>query len=174
MNMFKILFYISVSLILFSCSEEEEKKPEINWSKEQSTNMNREFAVQEEIDIRVFLEMHKDWRTVKTGSGLQYYIYHQGVGSIPFPGEEVEIEYTISLLDGTECYKTKADEYEVLVVDKSEIETGVQEALKIMKEGDKAKLIVPSHIGHGLIGDMDKIPPLTTLIIDLHLLKIRK
>lgn len=157
-----------------SCSEEEEKKPEIKWSKEQSTNMNREFAVQEGIDIKMFLEMHKDWKTEKSGSGLQYYIYHHGNGITPSPGDQVEIEYVITLLDGTECYKTEEDEYEILVVDKSEIETGVQEALKIMKEGDKAKLIVPSHIGHGLIGDMDKIPPLTTLVIDLHLIKIRK
>ncbi len=42
-----------------------------------------------------------------------------------------------------------------------------------MTIGDRAKLIVPSHIGHGLVGDMDKIPPLNTLVIDIYLIGIQ-
>ena len=83
-----------------------------------------------------------------------------------------EIEYSITLLDGTVCYETASDEYEELIVDNSEIESGVQEGIKKMTIGDRAKLIVPSHLGHGLVGDLDKIPPLTTLVIDIHLIGI--
>jgi len=39
--------------------------------------------------------------------------------------------------------------------------------------GDHAKLIIPSHLAHGLIGDLDKIPPLTTLVMDIHLIGVR-
>jgi FKBP-type peptidyl-prolyl cis-trans isomerase len=39
-----------------------------------------------------------------------------------------------------------------------------------MKVGDKAKLIIPSHLGHGITGNMDKIPPLSTLIVDIELI----
>jgi FKBP-type peptidyl-prolyl cis-trans isomerase FkpA len=172
--MYKVLFYIILCVSLGSCREKPKAKKHIEWSKEHSTELNKKIALEEELDIRIYLEMRKDWKMDKTGSGLQYYIYHQGEGKKPVPGDVVEIEYVISLLDGTECYRTKEDEYEELMVDKSEVETGVQEGLKKMKVGDKAKMIVPSHLGHGLLGDRDKIPPLTTLVIDIHLLGIKK
>jgi len=169
------IVYIAIAMLLFSCENEpEEVAPEFNWTKEDSRNLGKHIAIQEELDIKLFLEMHKDWEMTKTGTGLQYYIYEQGEGAVPTAGDIAEIEYAITLLDGTECYKTEPDEYEELVVDRSEVESGVQEALKIMKVGDKAKLIIPSHIGHGLVGDLDKIPGLTILVVDITLLGIKK
>ena len=41
------------------------------------------------------------------------------------------------------------------------------------KVGDKAKLIVPSHLGHGLLGDFDKVPPMRSLVIDIKLIGIK-
>lgn len=160
------------SLLLFGCTEEpvEDPHPENNWTKTQSTDLSKELAAQAEIEITLFLEMHKDWEITKTGSGLQYYIYEKAEGDSIFAGDIAEIEYVISTLDGTECYKTESDEYEEFVVDQSEVETGLQEAIKKLTVGDKAKLIIPSHIGHGLVGDMRDIPPLTTLLVDITVL----
>lgn len=161
--------------IVSACSSEQEtpERPEINWTKQNSTDLGKNLAIQEEIDIKLFLEMHKDWKMTKTGSGLRIYVYENGEGETAKSSDVAEIEFAIKLLDGTVCYKTEDDEYEEMVVDRSEIESGVQEALKLMRPGDRAKIIVPSHIAHGLIGDMDKIPPLTPLVIDLHLLGIK-
>ena len=110
----------------------------------------------------------------KTGSGLQIFIYENGIGDSVYSGEIADIEFAITLLDGTECYKTASDEYQEVLVDQSEAETGLQEAIKKMRVGDRAKLIIPSHIGHGLIGDMNKIPPLTTLVVDVNILGSRR
>jgi FKBP-type peptidyl-prolyl cis-trans isomerase len=42
-----------------------------------------------------------------------------------------------------------------------------------MRVGEKARLVMPSHLAHGLLGDMDnKIPPLSPLIIDIELIAI--
>ncbi|MCH2230475.1 MAG: FKBP-type peptidyl-prolyl cis-trans isomerase [Crocinitomicaceae bacterium] len=173
----KLYLIVLLTFLVTSCGEDPvEVVPEINWSKENSTDFNKELAIEEEIDIKIFLEGHKDWNVIKTGSGLQYYIYEHGkVDTMysPLPGDIAEIEYVVSLLDGTECYRTEDDEYEEFVVDNAQIETGVQEAIKKMTIGDRAKLIVPSHIGHGLVGDMNKIPPLNTLIIDVYLIGIQ-
>ena len=165
------LIFILLALFI-SCSENEKVKPEIEWTQENSTVLNKNLVVDEQIQIKLFLEMHKDWDLTETGSGLQYYIYEHGTTDTmytPKEGDIAEIEYVISLLDGTECYRTEEDEYEEFIVDNSEIETGVQEGIKKMSVGDKAKLIIPSHLAHGLIGDLDKIPPLTTLVIDINL-----
>ena len=59
------------------------------------------------------------------------------------------------------------------MVDKSDIESGLNEAVKLMSAGDKAKLLLPSHLALGLVGDQDKIPPLAILYIDVELLEIK-
>ena len=162
---------------LAACSEKVVDQPvsELadNWTKQNSSDLGKNIAIQEEIDIKLYLELHREWQMTTTGSGLQYFIYEEGEGRTPERKDVAEIEYSITLLDGTECYKTNASEYEEVIVDQSDIESGLQEALKLMKEGDRMKLIIPSHIGHGILGDMKKIPPLTTLVMDIHLMGVK-
>ncbi|MEJ6775956.1 MAG: FKBP-type peptidyl-prolyl cis-trans isomerase [Crocinitomicaceae bacterium] len=172
------LFFIFFSVLLFaSCGEESVKeKPEMEWSKKNSTDFNKELIIEEQLDIKFFLEQHKDWKTIITGSGLQYYIYENGAldtTCYPAAGDIAEIEYVVSLLDGTECYRVTDNEYEEFNVDNSHVESGVQEGIKKMTVGDRAKFIIPSHLGHGLLGDRDKIPPLNTLVIDVYLIGIQ-
>ena len=169
------LIYIALFIFLFaSCEEEISDQPtEVNWTKDDSYTLGRDIAANEEIKIRLFLEGHKDWDLTQTGTGLRYYVYEEGDGVAPERGKFAQIEYVVSLLDGTECYRTEDDEYEELLVDQSDIETGIQEAIKLLKVGDRAKLIIPSHIGHGLLGDQDKIPPLTTLVVDIYIMGVR-
>lgn len=170
---------IAIVILFFLSSCVEKKKtvaPEVNWTQHHSTDLNKNLAIQEGIDIKLFLEMHKDWKMQETGSGLQYYIYEDGdidTTFLPRKGNLAEIEFEATLLDGTVCDKTEEDEYQEFVVDNSEIESGLQEGIKKMSIGDRAKFIIPSHLGHGLIGNMDNIPPLTTLVIDVHLLGIK-
>ena len=170
------LFYISFLFLLFSCQEEvkEPEQSEINWNKAESSKLSKKFAKQEEVDINLFLGMRPDWKMEKTGSGLRYWIYEEGDGDSLKSGQIAEVEYSVKLLDGTECYRTDEGMYSEIVVDHSEVETGMQEALKLMRVGNRAKFIIPSHIGHGLLGDLDKIPPQRTLVIDLTLLGIAK
>ena len=169
-------FVFLLVIAFISCETTEIDPVDINWTKKNSSELNKNLAIQEEINIKLFLEMRKDWILTKTGSGLQYYIYEHGdkeAAIHPGSGDIAEIEYEVKLLDGTVVSKTESDEYEEFKVDNSNIESGVQEAVKLLTVGDHAKLIIPSHIGHGLIGDMDKIPPLTTLVIDIYLLGLK-
>ena len=172
--MLKTVFILSILMLFASCKEEVEERPkEVNWTKENSYALGKTIAENEDIKIRLFLAAHQDWELTKTGTGLRYYAYEKGDGPSPQRKQTAQIEYVVSLLDGTECYRTEADEYEELLVDQSDVETGVQEAVKLLKVGDRAKLIIPSHIGHGLLGDQNKIPPLTTLVVDLHIMGIK-
>jgi len=51
--------------------------------------------------------------------------------------------------------------------------SGLEEGILYLSEGDKAKIIIPSHLGYGLLGDLDKnIPPKATLIYDIELKSI--
>lgn len=169
----RLLLLIGIFSLL-SCDPKEDETPVINWNQEKSTEFNKELVIEEEIQIKVFLEQHKDWKIEKTGTGLQYYIYKNGDGEQAKEGMSAQVEMDVKLLDGTDCYKTAKDEFEEFVIDRSNIETGIQEGIKKMKVGDRAKLIIPSHLAHGLVGDMDKIPPLTVIVVDIHLIGLVK
>jgi FKBP-type peptidyl-prolyl cis-trans isomerase FkpA len=162
-----------MTAIFIGCSEKEESpKVKINWTKENSIELNKRIALEEKLAIKLFLAQHQDWSIIESGSGLQYFIYEKGDGPKITVGSVIDVEYSVSKLDGTLCYKTSDDNVIEIVVDHSQVETGIQECLKKMKEGDKAKMIIPSHLAHGLTGDMDKIPPLTPIVIDLHVIEI--
>lgn len=165
----KMFFFVSFLFLFLSCEEGQEKRPKFNWTTQDSTDLNKSWVVEEEIDIKSYLEMRKEWEWKETGSGLRYAVTKKGGGNVPVAGDVAEIEYKISLLDGTFCYGRADDEYEEVLVDQSQIESGIQEALKLIPAGSEALLIIPSHIGHGLIGDLDKIPPLTPLVVEFKL-----
>jgi FKBP-type peptidyl-prolyl cis-trans isomerase FkpA len=172
MNGYALLLLVP---LFIGCSQKKESKGvAVNWSKEKSMNLNKVIAAEEKVNIQLFLEGRKSWKMTETGSGLQYFIYEKGEGAQPEIGSVVDVAFSISLLDGTLCYKTEEDEVVEIVVDHSEVETGVQEGLKKMKVGDKAKMIIPSHLAHGLTGDLDKIKPLSPLVVDIHLIEIVK
>jgi FKBP-type peptidyl-prolyl cis-trans isomerase len=163
-----------IVLACFSCGENRnDVAPEINWDQKKSVDMNKKMAEDQEIKIKLFLAQHADWKVDKTGSGLYYFIYTSGNGEQAQIGMLAQVELKISLLDGTECYKTNTDEIDEFKIDRSDVETGVQEGIKKMKIGDRAKLIIPSHLAHGLVGDLNKIPPLTTIVVDIHLIDLK-
>lgn len=166
--------YISFLFLITSCASKEDKPVEVDWTKEKSMELNKTIAKEEKIKIKLFLEQHKSWKMIETGSGLQYFIYENGKGPVAKVGSVVDVEYSVSMLDGTLCYKTEDDEVIEVIIDHSQVETGLQEGLKYMKAGDKVKMIIPSHLAHGLTGDMNKIKPLTPIVVDLHLIEILK
>ena len=168
--LFIFLFFI------VACGEEETPRiKDPKWTQEQSIEMNTVFSSEEDQEIDLFLQRHKDWKMTETGTGLRYMVYHKSEKTDSAQvGDIVTVSFEISLLDGTVCYNSKEKGEESFVVEKTDIESGLHEGIKYMCEDDKAKFILPSHIAHGLIGDTDKIPPLSPVIYDIHLLKIEK
>jgi FKBP-type peptidyl-prolyl cis-trans isomerase len=165
-----------ISILFNSCrpAKKTDSESQSNWSKNHSVDFNQELNEREQIQIRLFLEHNKSLKMNLTNTGLRYMIYQQGSGdSLAKSGQYVHTRLKVSLLDGRICYETPKKETENFVLDKSEKETGVHEALRYMKKGDRAKLILPSYLGHGLLGDRESIPPQSILYIDLELVEIK-
>jgi len=119
-----------------------------------------------------FLEENKKREEVKTTeSGLQYEILEEGKGANPKLTDQVEVHYKGTLIDGSEfdsSYKReKTAKFPLNAVIK-----GWQEGLQIMKEGAKYKFYIPSELGYGSQGAGAKIPPHSTLIFEVDLIKI--
>jgi FKBP-type peptidyl-prolyl cis-trans isomerase len=165
-------FVIGLSLVtLIACTPEEQNKLP-DWNNEKSAELNEDLALEEDLDIQMYLVKFEKMKVTETGTGLRYIVMKAGDGAIPQPGQDAKVKYKISLLDGTVCYETGKDELDVFRVDKSEMESGIHEGIKLMKIGEKAKLIFPSHLAHGLIGDLKKIPPLSPLVVDIELIEV--
>lgn len=164
-----------IFIMLIACSDDEANMiiNNSNWDQDQSSDMNAQFSKEEDEEIELFLETHQDWRMTKTGTGLRYMIYDKSESTDTAKVKQlVTVDFEISLLNGDICYSSSIKGPEEFIVEKSDIESGLHEGIQLMCVGDKAKFIIPSHAAHGLIGDTDKIPPLSPVIYDITLLKI--
>jgi len=52
------------------------------------------------------------------------------------------------------------------------VESGLHEVMKYLREGDRAVVIIPSHLAFGLLGDLDKVPPFSTVVYDIYLAEV--
>lgn len=171
---FSVFFLV---VVLLACRAEKPKDVHNKkWGTAHSVDFNQELNAREEIKINLFLAHHRELKmhATESQSGLRFMRYCEGSGEQTAKvGQEAIIRVKIELLDGRVCYETAKDEIERVVIAKSEKESGIHEALQLMKKGDKAKLILPSYLGHGLLGDRMKIPPQSVLYIDLQLIDLK-
>ena len=171
--LYQLLILVFGAIFFQACENETASEPQrVEWTQDQSTALNERFTEEEEIAIKVFLKQRPKWEMKTTGSGLRYWVYEDESGQTVKSGDQVDVRFEIKKLDGELCYASEDGEVSNFKVDRSDIESGIMEGIKYMSEGDKAKLIIPSHIGHGLLGDFENIPPLQVLVVDLELVKI--
>ena len=121
-----------------------------------------------------FLEDNKNKEGVKvTKTGLQYKVLEEGQGATPTESDTVEVNYRGTLIDGTEfdsSYKRNSSaKFPVNAVIR-----GWTEGLQLMKEGAKYQFYIPSDLAYGERGSPETIPPHSTLIFEIELLKVIK
>ncbi|MFN5985025.1 MAG: FKBP-type peptidyl-prolyl cis-trans isomerase [Fluviicola sp.] len=168
-----LLILLSISFFVFSCGEEEKPKTIPNWNQEKSTELHQNLSEQEDIDIQLYLANVEPSRIVESGSGLRYISVKPGSGRAILDQETAGVRYSVKLLDGKKCYETEKGRLDIFKVNHSDIESGILEGIRNMHIGEKARLVFPSHLAHGLLGDMDKIPPLSPLVVDIELVEIK-
>ena len=110
----------------------------------------------------------------KTESGLRYQIIQNGTGTKAEKGKNVSVHYKGQLADGTvfdSSYKRNQPiEFPVGV---GQVISGWDEGIQLLKVGDKARFVIPSHLGYGSRGAGGVIPPDATLIFDVELMNVK-
>jgi len=174
MNSYKILFYIIVCLIISACGNSVDTKKDINPDnyKKGLENANKKLTRTEELGIEGYIERY-GWKMNKTGSGLRIDIYSEGKGAEIRNGDLVKIKFKVNLINGTEVYNSDIDGVKQIEIGHSGVESGLEEALKFMHNHDKAKLIIPSYLAFGLLGDDNKIPKRATLIYNIEVIDVK-
>lgn len=142
--------------------------------KEQFIKANKQVVVKETDEMDYYQKSHQ-MDFVKTTSGIRYYVYKASAkGDSINDGDIIKINYTVSLLDGTECYSSQKDGAKDFKVGMENIEDGLHKAVLYLKSGDKALIMIPSHLAHGLLGDYKKIPPQSPILYDIEILSVKK
>lgn len=164
-----------LSLMLLGCNGCKQGKDQTNV--EVPTDMelierNKQMHLQETKAIKAFIQ-EKKWPMTETGTGLHYWIYENGTGEMAKTDDIVTISYVVSLLDGEEVYRSDAGSGGSFKIGMDNVESGLHEMLLLMRVGDKAKVVLPSHLAFGLTGDSGKIPQSAPLVYDIQLIGIK-
>ncbi|MBD1394186.1 FKBP-type peptidyl-prolyl cis-trans isomerase [Mucilaginibacter glaciei] len=123
-----------------------------------------------------------------TPSGLRYIITKVGTKPKPLTGDTLTINYVGRTLDG-KLFDTSIESvakaggtymegrpYEPIQFphNMQKVIAGWDEALSLLNEGSKATLIIPSNLAYGERGSGEKIPPFSTLVFDVEMVKVNR
>jgi FKBP-type peptidyl-prolyl cis-trans isomerase len=109
----------------------------------------------------------------KTESGLRYQIIQEGSGVKAEKGKNVTVHYKGQLSDGTVFDSSyKRNEPIDFPLGVGQVISGWDEGIQLLKVGDKARFVIPSHLGYGSRGAGGVIPPDATLIFDVELMNV--
>ena len=112
-------------------------------------------------------------KVAPTESGLYFIPKKAGKGAKAVVGQRVFVHYTGKLLDGTEFDSSvKRGEPIDFILGQGQVIPGWDEGISMMREGDKAVLLIPSKLAYGENGSRPVIPPFATLIFDVELVKV--
>ena len=82
-------------------------------------------------------------------SGLYYKrTSDEGDGDSPILGSTVRIKYKATYLNGELYKETVDDQYFAFIIGNNPVIEGLEEAVRLMKKGETARLIIPSHLAY--------------------------
>lgn len=110
---------------------------------------------------------------ITTASGLQYKILKSGAGESPKAADQVKVDYTGTLIDGT-VFDSSVQRGQPAVFPVGAVIPGWVEALQLMKVGDKWQLFIPARLAYGEQSPSPAIPPNSVLVFEVELLGIEK
>lgn len=111
-----------------------------------------------------------------TPTGLKYEVLTAGeAGTAPAPGDTVEVHYVGTLTNGKK-FDSSRDRGRPFSfeVGMGKVIAGWDEMLPLMTVGSKVKATIPPQLGYGSQGAGADIPPDSTLIFEIELLKVTK
>ncbi|MCX2450682.1 FKBP-type peptidyl-prolyl cis-trans isomerase [Pedobacter sp. PLR] len=121
---------------------------------------------------QAFLEKNKNQPGVHvTPSGLQYIVLQEGTGIKPTATDTVLAHYKGTLLNGKQ-FDSSYDRNEPLSLPLNRVIQGWTEGIQLMSTGSKYRFFIPYNLAYGERGAGADIPPYSTLIFEVELLKV--
>jgi FKBP-type peptidyl-prolyl cis-trans isomerase len=173
----KTRIVLSINILLFylcfACQNKEQGtsvpvRPDVEKEK---IAVNQEIVRRENADIALIAKRYQ-WELIRNESGLYYQILNPTTGKYPQAKDKVKIRGIIFLPNGKEIYNSDSDGIKEFIVNQSEEPVGLHELVKLMRAGEKANAIIPSHLGYGVSGDGMEVPAVSFLICKIELINV--
>lgn len=167
------LFVVSAALALTACKNQNN-----GFQNNQSESIEQSGAAAQDTGDgaaagKAFLAKNKTAPGVKTtASGLQYKVNKAGTGKTPRSTDTVTVTYEGRLLDGTVFDSTEKHGGEPAQFPLNQVIPGWTEGLMLMKEGGNYTFYIPAELAYGEQGVQGAIPPNSTLIFNVKLIKV--
>ena len=157
----------------FSCSNGKSgitrvRKPD----KGEMADLNR-YLIQKDRDRILNYGERKGLNLKESSTGLFYQIKQEGTGSRLTDKSTISMEYRCSLLDGTECYSSEKLGPRQIELGKTQIETGLNEGLRMLNYGAEAVFILPPYLAFGFPGDGKMIPPRSVIVYEVKISAVK-
>ncbi len=172
----KLIILFGVCFILNSCSNTEARKPIVRKTSsfmEESVKRNKLLNKVEE-DLLNF-RMQRDTLHQYINSNNGFWYYYEVKDSInkrlPIKGDEVVFTYEVKSLQDSVLYSKEEIGRINHLVEKEELITGLQDGIKLIKEGEIVTFLFPSYKAYGYTGN-DRIKPNEPLVYTVQLIKI--
>ncbi len=167
-NKFFILFFV-VFIALFSCKKQSPQLPankikENNDSTLTLLEINKRLAVKEDSLLKTFV-YKKSKQFTRSDLGFWYKTDKSATGNFLKINDTCNIDYELKLING----KTVLHESRKIVLGKKDAIPGIENALELLKKGEKATIIIPWYLGYGMKGFEEIIPPYTSLICEIEI-----
>ncbi len=174
MNKYATLLLVVLSVVMAGCRRQEKKVSgeEYRKTKEAMVGVNRILVKKDMEKINAYISRH-NWNMQQTASGLWYMIVEDGQGKTISTGETITLSYRVELLDGTLCYTSDSLGPKLFKTGQGGVESGLEEGVLLLKEGSKARFIIPPHLAHGLTGDGNRIPARAVIVYEVEDIQIQ-
>lgn len=169
-----IVFFLAISLCFSGCKDEPKKmlRKDIPEAKKTFAKINKVLVDQDRSLIEGYIKRHHLESMKETGTGLYYLVWGEAKGDLIETGNVVAYTYKITLLDGTLCYQTDSNNPKTFKVGHGGVESGLEQAVLLMRPGQKGKFILPPHLAYGLQGDWNMIPSRSIIVYDIEMLNV--
>jgi len=175
----KKLLFLLIVVFIFGCEGPEPRRPVQGKTEkfiEKSVIRNRQILAYEEAQIKQLIEkdtLH-EYRQSGSGSWFFYDVRNPadslGIG----PDDTVTFTYALSGLGEEPIYSEEEIGVLTIRVDKDELFPGLREAIKVLRDKERATFLFPSAMGYGYPGDQNKIGTNVPLRCRITILNVQK
>lgn len=155
----------AMCLTLLSCGEPpivQQPDPQAD-IKENLINANKYISDSEETQIDEYVK-RRGWKMQRINCGARIDEYQTTGGAALQWEEQVVVDYRLEALNGRVFYEQRTD---TLTVGKQQPNIGLDASLLRLHHGSRARVIVPSNEGFGVVGDGERVKSRVVLVYDV-------
>ncbi len=174
LGLLSTLFIITLNIMLFaSCGDVpvvDLQQSKGDTLKEHLINSNRINAQRQQTNIDAYIA-RRGWEMTTLGAGVRVMETERGKGPQVEYEDTVTLCYRVEALEGTVIYDSVTS---TVVAGRMEPTPGLDAAVRTLREGSRAKVILPSEQAYGVLGDGNRIGRSLELAYDVKVVKVSK